>query len=149
MLTFTLQGKSGSWTTSALPDKASFTLNKSGSNHEIQFTTSWGPANHSNQTIGSLAPFSVNLSLQDPTGTAIGSLSAAPGAINLSKFDASTSYLKVYLNNDADRYISGSINFASGAPDISVEQPKKKKLKDGKATISFGTAKVGKKKGGV
>ncbi|RYD45996.1 MAG: hypothetical protein EOP85_08290, partial [Verrucomicrobiaceae bacterium] len=96
--TTTLQGKTGTWTTSSLADKASFTLNKFGSD-EIQFTSGWGPANHTNQTIGDLAPYSINVTLKDPTGKAISTLNSAPSAIDLAKWDLVNSEFKIYLSD--------------------------------------------------
>ncbi len=142
-LTLTLQGKSGEWTTSAKPGKASYTLGTFGGVHSIQFTTAWGPDNVTNPTIGSLAPFSVNLSLEDPTQTAITSMTSAPGAIDLSKWVSDRNQFKMYLNNDANQVMYGSIDAPAGKPDITVKQGKD--LKDGKSTISFGNVIVGKK----
>lgn len=143
-LTLTLQGKSGAWTTSAKADKAAYTLGTYSGVHSIQFTTSWGPENVTNPTIGSMAPYSINLYLEDPTRTAIGSMTQAPGKIDLSKWSASKSYLKVYLN-EGNQYLYGSVNLSAGTPDIAVKQPANKDLKDGKSVISFSDTGVGKK----
>lgn len=111
--TLTLDGVSGDWTTSAIANTASFTQNylMSGTQDQIQFTTAWGPANLTNQTIANWQPYSVNLILTDLTGTAIPSLSPAPGDLDYSDWSplVANSQLKLYLNNDANRYILGNI----------------------------------------
>jgi len=142
-LTLTLQGKNGAWTTSAKPGKASFSLGTFGGVHSIQFTTSWGPDSVTNATIGSLAPYSINLTLEDPTQTAITSMTNAPAAIDLSKWVSDKNQFKMYLNNEGNRVMYGSVDLPSGKPDITVKQGKD--LKDGKSTVSFGSVKVGKK----
>lgn len=142
--TVTLQGKTGNWTTSSLPDKASFTLNKLGS-HEIQFTSGWGPDNHTTTTIENLSPYSINVTLKDPTGTAISSLSSAPAGIDLAKWDIATSDFKIYLSENGFMKIQGSLQAPPKAADISIQQPAGSELTDGSAKKSFGTAKLGKK----
>ncbi|MCB1129791.1 MAG: choice-of-anchor D domain-containing protein [Verrucomicrobiae bacterium] len=142
-LTLTLQGKSGAWTCSSVSGQPSFTLNEYGGSDEIQFTSGWGPAAHTNQTIGSLQPYSINLVIADPTGTAFNGVTPVPSMIDLSKFDMSQSHLKFYLDNNATKTLFGSIDFASD-PDISVSQGKN--LKDGKSTVGYGKVKTGRKK---
>lgn len=142
-LTLTLQGKSGPWTTSSLADKPSFSLGEYGGSDEIQFTSGWGPAAHTNQTIGSLQPYSINLVIADPTGTAFNGVTPVPSIIDLSKFDMSQSHLKFYLDDNATKTLFGDIDFASD-PDIAVSQGKN--LKDGKSTVTYGKVKAGKKK---
>lgn len=145
--TLTLTGQTGTWTSSALPDKASFTLNEFGGSDEIQFTTSFGPANHTNPTIENWDLYNFNVILKDPSGTAITNLGTAPDGIDLSKWSplVADSQLKIYLNNDANRYILGSIDMetAAKAPEIDVKQAGKA-LKDGKSRTNFGGVKVGK-----
>lgn len=147
-ITLTLQGQSGAWTTSSVSSNRSFTLN-TGSSHEIQFTSGWGPADHTNQTLlGSVQPFSINLVLGDPTAKAISSLTPAPKAINLALWsaDSTNSYFKFYLNNLGSQYMLGTIDGVGvvTAPEISIQQPKGTELKDGKSSKSFGSSKVGK-----
>jgi hypothetical protein len=150
-LTLTLNGTTGNWTTSSVAGKPSFTLNyvSGGAQDEIQFTSGWGPADHTNQTIENWQPYSINLILSDPTGTAIPALSPAPTGINPADWSplVAKSYLKIYLNNDGNRYITGSIDLGStsGQPEISVQQPAGSNLTDGKSKKEFGTVKVGKK----
>ncbi len=148
-MTLTLQGKNGEWTTSSLPDKALLGLGKWANEDEMQFTSGGNPEDHTIQTIGSKETRSVNLVLQDPTRTAIASTTSAPRAIDLKKWDLSPlkSYLKFYLDNSANQYIYGRIDSTAAEPDISVSQPRGKNLRDGKSTVSFGRAKVGKKGG--
>ncbi|MES2476807.1 MAG: choice-of-anchor D domain-containing protein [Verrucomicrobiota bacterium] len=145
--TLTFSGKSGKWTTSALPDKPSFTLNDFGSGNELQFTSGWGPENHSNPTIADLAPYSANLVLLDPTGTAIPSLGSAPSSLNLADWDLGTSYLKLYLNNAGSAYVSGKFLSSRSlfAPEISIKLPNGKPAVDGKSAQKFGTSSIGKK----
>lgn len=142
--TVTLEGKTGTWTTSSLANKASFTLNKLGS-HEIQFTSGWGPGNHTNQTIEDLAPYSVNVTLKDPTGKVLSGLTPAPTGIDLSKWNVETSDFKIYLSDNGFMKIQGSLTPPTRVPDISVQQPAGSQLADGSSKKSFGTAKLGKK----
>lgn len=111
--TLTFQGVSGNWTTSALPNQASFTQNYllSGTKDQTQFTSGWGPASLTNQNIADWQPYSINLILTDPTGTAIPSLSPAPTSLDFSDWSplVANSQLKLYLNNNANRYILGNI----------------------------------------
>lgn len=150
-LTLTLNGATGTWTTSAVAGKPSFTQNyvAGGTTDEIQFTSGWGPADHTNPTIENWQPYSINLVLSDPTGTAIPALSPAPAAINPAAWSplVAKSYLKIYLNNDGNRHITGSIDLdsPSGQPEIAVQQPAGSNLADGKSKKSFGTVKVGTK----
>lgn len=152
--TVTLEGQSGVWTTSSLPDKASFSLGKYGATNEIQFTSGWGPENHTNMVIENGQPYSINLTLMDPTGTAISSLGTTPTTIDPAAWKDSE--FKIYLNNDATRAIYGSINpdsmdpsiyetgSGNGTNDISVQLPGAKVLEDGSTVTNFGRTKVGK-----
>lgn len=110
-ITLTLTGVSGTWTTSTVTNGGSFTLNYEGSADAIQFTSGWGPTAHTNATIADLQPYSVNLTLTDPTGTAIAALNAPPSSLTFSQWSpaVANSYLKFYLNNDGDRFLVGDI----------------------------------------
>ena len=140
-LTLTLQGVSGPWTTSSVPGKASFTLNQ-GIYDQIQFTSGWGPADHTNQALKNLAPQSINLTLKDPGGTKITALTPAPSRINLSDWSLlpADSYLKFYLNETGSVYILGEIQVQ---PEIEVQQPKGSALIDGKGSRNFGKVAPG------
>lgn len=106
----TFNGVSGDWTTAALEEKAAFGLNIMGSNHEIQFTSGWGPENHTNGTIGDMQPFSANVTLSDTTGTAIQGLTPAPTSLNLSSWgNTQSNQFKLYLNNNGNQVIYGSV----------------------------------------
>lgn len=144
--TLSFKGKTGVWTTSSVVDKASFGLNMLAQD-EIQFTSGWGPTQHTNQTIANWQPYSANIVLQDPSGTVIPALTPAPKSIDFSKWDPAKSYFKIYLNNDGNRYIYGNIQSVSSAndPEISIQQPAGSELADGKDKKSFGTVKLGKK----
>jgi hypothetical protein len=147
-LTLTLQGAGGTWTTSSVSANRSFSLN-TGSSHEIQFTSGWGPADHSNQTLlGSVQPYSINLVLADPTAKAIKALTPVPKAMNLGLWsaDPAKSYFKFYLNNMGNQYILGTIDGVGVVtePEISVQQPAGTELKDGKSSKAFGASKVNK-----
>lgn len=143
-LTVTLHGKNGSWTTSAKPGQPSFGLNKNAGGDEIQFTGGWGPDAYTNPVIGSLQPYSVNFTLGDPTKTALAALTPAPGPIDAGKWSPAIthSYLKVYLNNDGDKYIQGSVDFS---PVVSVKQVGGANLRDGKSSVRFKPTSVGKR----
>lgn len=149
-LTLTFDGASGPWTTSSLANKPSFTLNyiSGGLQDEIQFTSGWGPADHTNQTIENWQPYSVNLVLSDPTGTAIPALTPAPSIIDFTDWSplVAKSYLKLYLNNAGNRYIVGEIKSVSSTfqPEISVQQPAGVELTDAKSPRNFGGVAVGK-----
>ncbi|MEY3896276.1 MAG: hypothetical protein RLZZ214_1796 [Verrucomicrobiota bacterium] len=152
--TVTLEGQNGVWTTSSLPNKASFSLGKYGGINEIQFTSGWGPENHTNAVIEDGQPYSVNLTLTDPTGTAISSLGTSPTTIDPAAWQDSE--FKIYLNNDGTRAIYGSSNpdsidpsiYQTGsgndANDISVRLPGARVLEDGSTIANFGRTKVGK-----
>lgn len=142
--TTTLQGKTGTWTTSSVATKGSFSLNKF-SSHEIQFTSGWGPGDHTNPNIENLQPISINLILSDPTGKAIPSLTPAPTGIDLSKWDLKASEFKFYLSENASMKIQGSLQAPATGAEISIQQPVGSELKDGTAKKSFGTVKLGKK----
>jgi hypothetical protein len=145
--TLSFAGKSGTWTTSALMDKASFTLNQYGASHELQFTSAWGPENQSNPTLEDLAPYSANISLTDPTGTAIPTLGSAPSSLDLADWSSESSYLKLYLSNEATAYISGEIQSIRSifTPEISIKLPSGKSAIDGKSSWNFGKSKLNKK----
>jgi len=119
-LSLTLNGTGGSWTTSAVPGGSapSFT-NNYGVRDEMQFTSGWGPAAHTNQTLYEWQPYSINLVLGDPTQTAIPSLTPAPSSLDLANWSTNTShsYLKLYLNNTGNRYILGNIQSISPIPE--------------------------------
>lgn len=140
--TATLEGKSGTWTTSSLPGKASFSLNEYGGTDEIQFTSGWGPENHTNQVIENWAPYSINVTLKDPSGTAITSLGTTPTGVDLSKW--SESEFKIYLDNAATSRIYGTVDPGSTdkVPEIGVKLGRKN-LKDGKSTAEFQKTKLG------
>lgn len=145
-LTLTLRGKSGPWTTSSVSTNRAFNMNKNGSNHEIQFTSGWGPADHTNQTLsGSVQPYSINLTLGDPTGTAIPALTPAPKTVDLAKWsqDSSKSYFKFYLNNMGSQYLLGTLNFTIPPQNPDIEVILKKPLTAGKSTVAFAKTKVG------
>ncbi|RYD22980.1 MAG: choice-of-anchor D domain-containing protein [Verrucomicrobiaceae bacterium] len=142
--TLSLQGKTGTWTTSSLAEKASFSLNKFGS-HEIQFTSGGDPSHHTNQNIEGLQPFSINVTLKDPTGKAIGAFTPAPSGIDLSKWDIAASEFKMYMSNMGTPVIYGKLQAPATGAEISIQQPVGSELKDGAAKKSFGTVKLGKK----
>lgn len=139
-----LEGQTGNWTSSSLPGKASFGVNQFGGAHELQFTSGWGPENQTNPTIEDLAPYSINVTLTDPTATAISSLETTPTGVDLAKW--SEGEFKFYLNNAGTSVIYGSADLvgADSTPDVGVKQLGGKALKDGKAVSDFGKAKVGK-----
>jgi hypothetical protein len=140
--TATFAGRSGTWTTSSLPGKASFSLNEFGGTDEIQFTSGWGPENHTNQVIENWAPYSINVTLKDPTATAITSLATTPTAVDLTKW--SESEFKIYLNNEASSRIYGTVDLGSTvkAPEIAVKLDGRN-LADGKSTAQFAKTMVG------
>jgi len=114
-MSFTLHGTGGDWTTGVTASESapSFTTNylNSGTKDQIQFTSGWGPSVHTNATLYEWQPYSINLVLTDNTGTAIPSLTPAPTFLDLSDWSTGTSntYMKLYLNNNANRFILGSI----------------------------------------
>lgn len=142
--TLTLQGKSGTWTTSSLADRASFSLNKFGT-HEIQFTSGFDPSHYSMPNIEGQQVFSINVTLKDPTGTSIGAFTPAPTGIDLSKWDIAASEFKMYMSNMGTPVIYGKLEAPAKEADISIQQPVGSQLKDGSAKKSFGTVKLGKK----
>lgn len=107
----TLAGVSGPWTSSAIANGASFTLNYEPASDLLQFTSGWGPASLTNGTIKDMQPYSFNVVLSDPTKAAISTLTPAPSSLSLSDWssDETKSHLKFYLNNDANRSIYGKI----------------------------------------
>lgn len=112
-MTLTIQGINGPWTTSTLSGQPTYTQNYTFGNtrDEIQFTSGWGPAAHTNQTIFDFQPYSINLVLVDLTGTAIPSLTPAPTFLDLNDWtqNVANTQLKFYLNNNANRYLLGNI----------------------------------------
>jgi hypothetical protein len=143
-LTVTLQGTSGDWTTSAKIGKASFGLLQTTGYHEVQFTSGFDPANHTIDMIGSSDVYSVNLTLGDPTGTAIPALTPAPGIFDLADFSAtlSQSYLKIYLNNEGTQYLLGGLGSNPvGDPNLSVKRKSGTPLSSG-ASLKFPTTQI-------
>jgi Abnormal spindle-like microcephaly-assoc'd, ASPM-SPD-2-Hydin/CARDB len=141
--TTTLQGKTGVWTTSSLPGKAGFTMGKYGS-HEIQFTSGAGAGDHSNANIENLQPYSINVTLSDPTGKALSSLASAPSRIDMSQWDIEASEFKFYLSESGFSVILGNLQAAAKGPEISVRQGAGGELTDGSGNSNFGTVKRGK-----
>ncbi len=112
--TVNLTGTGGAkWTTSAIASESapSFTTNY-GARDEIQFTSGWGPSLHTNPTLYEWQTYSANIVLGDPTQTALASLTPVPTFLELSDWNTGTSYsyLKIYLNSSANRYILGRID---------------------------------------
>jgi len=143
-LTITLEGTSGNWTTSAVMDQASVGLLQTTGYHEVQFTSGFGTEDHTVQTIGSSDVYSVNLTLGDPTGTAVPALTPIPGSFDLADFSASVSqsYLKIYLNNEGSQYILGGLgDNPVGDPDLSVRDKSGAILSSG-ASLKFPATKV-------
>lgn len=143
-LTITLEGTSGNWTTSAVMDQASFGLLQNTGYHEVQFTSGSGTEDHTVQTIGSSGVYSVNLTLGDPTGTAVPALTPVPSSFDLADFSASVfrSYLKIYLNNEGTQYILGGLgDNPVGDPDLSVKDKSGAILSSG-ASLKFPATKV-------
>lgn len=145
----TLQGKSGPWSTSSLPENGAFTLNlpfAPGGKHELQFTSGWGPNVHSNPVIENLQPYSANIILGDPTAKAITSLSPAPSVLKTSDWSLAfaDSYLKFYLSESATQVVYGEVRSiqSNTAPEISVRQPADNELADAKGSRDFGRAAV-------
>lgn len=146
--TLILKGESGNWTSSSLPGKAKMSLGRFGS-HEIQFTSGWGPENHTNGTIPGGSTYSINVVLSDPTNTALPDITSIPGPMDLSKWspDSSKSHLKFYVTESA-RAIYGSVDGLGETsvpkrPEISIQHPKGKDLKDGRSALRFADAKAG------
>lgn len=143
-LTITLEGTSGNWTTSAVMNAASFGLLQTTGYHEVQFTTGFDPANHTVQTIGTSDVYSVNLTLGDPTGTAVPALTPVPGSFDLADFGASVSLsnLKIYLNNEGTQSILGGLgDNPVGDPNLSVKDKSGTPLSSG-APLKFPATKV-------
>lgn len=147
-LTLTLEGTSGDWSSSSVMDEASFGLLQTPGYHEVQFTSGWGPSDHTVQTIGASSVVSINLTLGDPTGTALSGLTPAPGAFDLADFDASLSqsYLKFYLNEGGTEFILGGLgNNPVGDPDLTVSEKGGGSLQTGVSSLEFKPVKVGKR----
>lgn len=140
--TVTLEGKTDTWTTSSLPGKASFSLGRFAGIDEMQFTSGWGPENHTNQVIENLAPYSINVTLKDPSAKAITSFSNTPQGVDLTKW--SEGEFKIYLNFQGSSRIYGSVDLDSTVkkPEIGVKSDGKS-LSDGKSTAKFTKTKVG------
>ena len=129
-LVLTLKGVSGDWTTSSLPNNAAFTLNQGapGRADSIQFSSGWGPAAHSNPLLGDRQLFSVNLTLTDPSGTAITALAPAPAGVVTQAWSlqATQSYLKIYLSDAGNVSITGSLALEptdEEAPAVKITSP--------------------------
>jgi len=147
-LTLTLEGTSGDWSSSSVMDKAAFGLLRTDGYHEVQFTSGWGPADHTEQTIGAFSVISINLTLGDPTGTAIDALTPAPGQFDTADFNLSLSqsYLKFYLNNEGTQFIFGGLgDNPVGDPDLSVSEKGGDTLRSGVSTLRFKPVKIGKR----
>lgn len=147
-LTLTLGGRSGDWSSSAVIDAASFGLLRTTSYHEVQFTSGWGPSDHTTPAIGGLDVYSINLTLADLTGTAIPALTPIPGApFDLADFSqrVAESYLKVYLSEDGGQFILGGLGGNPvGDPRINVSE-RGTNLISGASTLRFRPTKVGKR----
>lgn len=142
-LTLTLAGTNGDWTTSAQADKASFWLLRNTGYHEVQFTTAWGPANHTTTDIGGFNIGNINLTLADPTGTAIPALTPAPSPFDLANFSPSVSLsnLKIYLGNGENSILGGLGDNPVGDPDLTVKDKSGTTLSSG-TTVKFPATKV-------
>lgn len=152
-LTVTLDGVSGKWTTSSLPNKPSMNLGKyPGNLHELQFTSGASAADHTNQTIANWKAYSANIVLSDPTGTAISSFTPVPTTVDMTDWtpNVTNTHFKLYVTNAGAtefKTIFGRIQSVSSSfgSEISVQQPKGKELKDGKTEKDFGSSPEGKK----
>lgn len=147
-LTLTLGGQSGDWSSSAVMDAASFGLLKTTGYHEVQFTSGWGPSDHTTTTIGTFDVYSINLTLGDPTGTAVPALTPVPGSpFDLAGFSerVADSYLKVYLSDDGGQFILGGLgNNPVVDPQINVREGGTD-LISGVSTLKFRPTRVGKR----
>ncbi|RYD49716.1 MAG: choice-of-anchor D domain-containing protein [Verrucomicrobiaceae bacterium] len=113
--------------------------------HEIQFTSGGDPSHYTHKEIANFQPFSINVTLKDPTSKAIGNFTPAPTGIDMAKWDIASSEFKFYLSNGGTPVVLGKLQAPAKSPDISVQQPVGSELKDGSAKKSFGTVKLGKK----
>ncbi|MCP5530075.1 MAG: PEP-CTERM sorting domain-containing protein [Opitutaceae bacterium] len=117
----TLSGQSGDFTTSALANQGSFTINNDTNNntyHSIQFTTAWGGANLTTGTIFGLNVDNLNISLGGIYTNGALSRSTPIGSLDLSNYDltnTNASNLKIYYNNGAGS-VQGSISAPALAP---------------------------------
>jgi hypothetical protein len=144
MLTLTLVGTSGDWTSSAEINKASFFLLRNPGYHEVQFTTEWGPANHTNPMIEDFDIGNINLTLGDNTGTAIPALTPAPQTeFSLASFSPSVSIsnLKVYLGDGENSILGGLGDNPVGDPNLSVKDKSGAILSSG-ASLKLPATKV-------
>lgn len=122
--TLTLHGQTGDFSTSALTNAGSFTVtnNGAGTKHDMQFTTSWGPANLTTGSTLGVDFYSINIVLYGLAGNGAASLTAPPTTLDLSLFDlalTNQTQLKIYLNNAASDKLLGSIS----APASAVPEP--------------------------
>jgi hypothetical protein len=119
-------------------------LNIFGTSHEMQFTSGWGPAEHTNPVVADLEPFSINLVLADNTGKALRGLSPIPRSVDLSAWNKDQSQFKFYMSNDGRQVVYGSIDGVGVGklPEIAIDRSGGKELKDGKSTMDFGTSAV-------
>lgn len=143
-LTLTLDGQSGPWSTSSVMDAASFTMSKYEDSHEVQFTSGWGPSDHTQMTIGGFDVYSINLTLGDPTSTAIPSVTPVPAGIDPADFSQrfADSYLHFYLSQDGTQVIEGGLGDNPIVdPEISVRD-RGKTLTSGASALEFKTTKV-------
>lgn len=117
----TLHGQSGTFTTSALPDKASFgvTNNSGNTYHSIQFTIEAGTVNLTTGSTYGADLYSINISLGGNYTNGAASLTTPPDSLDLANYDltnASTSLLKIYYDNSGVNYLQGSISAPALAP---------------------------------
>lgn len=146
--TLTLEGVSGDWSSSSVMDEASFGLLQTTGYHEVQFSSGWGPTDHTEQSIEGFSVVSINLTLGDPTGTAINALTPVPGPFDLANFNASLSqsYLRFYLNESGTEFILGGLgDNPVGDPSLSVADKNGETLQSGESSLQFKPVKVGKR----
>jgi hypothetical protein len=144
-LTLTLDGQSGPWTSGAVMGEASFSLLKTSGYCEVQFSSGFNTANHTNMTIGSFDVYSINLTLGDPTGTAIAALTPIPGVpFALANFSQrfSDSYLSVYLSEDGLQSIQGGLGDNPVVDPEIVVKERGKTLTSGASALEFRPTKV-------
>ena len=112
----TLYGETENFTTSALTDKASFTVNNmsgtGGDSHSIQFTTAFGPENLTESTIYEKTFYNINITLEPVIFNGAASLTTPPSELDLSLYDLESSQtgLKVYLNESGSAQLLGNIS---------------------------------------
>lgn len=147
-LTLTLAGTNGDWTSSAVMDTASVGLLSNGGFAEVQFTSGFNPANLTNSMIGSSTVYSINLSLGDPTGTAVPALNPVPGSFDLADFSASVSVsnLKIYLNEGGTEFILGGLGDSPVLdPNLSVLEKGGQTLQSAASSLRFKATRVRKR----